>query len=100
VGLAVVAMEAAAVVAIISGRSSTTTIFFVETRHQKGGENYIMNSSKTTSKKFIKSLTTNPNKIRKITLAILIIAVSLSVAIEIGYTTSLVQGYSTKADSA
>jgi hypothetical protein len=58
-----------------------------------------MNSSKTTSKKFIKSLTTNPNKIRKITLAILIVAVSLSVAIEIRYTTSLVQGYSTKADS-
>jgi hypothetical protein len=58
-----------------------------------------MNSSNTTSKKFIKSLTTNPSKIRKITLAILIVAVSLSVAIEIGYTTSLVQGYSSAADS-
>ena len=64
-------------------------------KHQnwKGGENYTMNSSKTTSKKFIKSLTTNPNKIRKTTLAIFIVAVSLSVAIEIGYTTSLAQGY-------
>ena len=48
---------------------------------------------------FIESLATNPSKIRKITLAVLIVVVSLSVAIEIGYTTSLVQGYSTKADS-
>ena len=59
-----------------------------------------MTSSKPTSKKFIESLATNPSKIRKITLATLILAVSLSVAIEIGYATSLVQGYSTKADSA
>jgi len=58
-----------------------------------------MNSSKPTSKKSIDSLTANPNKIRKITLGVLIVAVSLSVAIEIGYTASLVQGYSTKADS-
>jgi hypothetical protein len=42
---------------------------------------------------------TNPSKIRKITLATLIVAVSLSVAIEIGYATSLAQGYSFSADS-
>ena len=58
-----------------------------------------MTSSKPTSKKFIEPVTTNPSKIRKITLATLIVAVSLSVAIEIGYTTSLAQGYSSSADS-
>ena len=59
-----------------------------------------MTSSKLTSN-FIESLAINTSKIkiRKITLATLIVAVSLSVAIEIGYTTSLVQGYSIKADS-
>ena len=50
----------------------------------------------TSTKKFI---ATTSRKIRKIALATLIVAVSLSVAIEIGYTTSLVQGYSIKADS-
>jgi len=58
-----------------------------------------LTSSKPTSKKFTESLATNPSKIRKITLAALIVAVSLSVAIEIGYTTSLAQGYSSSADS-
>ena len=59
-----------------------------------------MTSSKPTpTKKFIESLATSPSKIRKITLATLIVAVSLSVAIEIGYTTSLAQGYSSSADS-
>jgi hypothetical protein len=60
-----------------------------------------LTSSKPTSKNFIKSATTNASKIRKITLATLIVAVSLSVAIEIGYTTSLllVQGYTSSADS-
>ena len=53
-----------------------------------------MTSSKPTSKNFISSPATNPSKIRKITLATLIVAVSLSVAIEIGYATSLAQGYS------
>ena len=53
----------------------------------------------TSSKKFIKSLATHQSKIRKITLATLIVAVSLSVAIEIGYTTSLAQGYTSNADS-
>ena len=57
-----------------------------------------MTSSKLTSN-FIESLAINTSKIRKITLATLILAVSLSVAIEIGYTTSLVQAYSTKGDS-
>jgi len=57
-----------------------------------------LTSSKLTSN-FIESLAINTSKIRKITLATLILAVSLSVAIEIGYTTSLVQGYSTKVDS-
>ncbi|MFZ0515160.1 MAG: hypothetical protein WAM14_26420 [Candidatus Nitrosopolaris sp.] len=75
------------------------TINNFETRHQnsKGGEYYILTSSKPTSKKFIEPLTTNPSKKRKITLAILIVAVSLSVAIEIGYATSLAQGYSSTA---
>ena len=59
-----------------------------------------MTSSKpTSSKKFIKSLATHQSKIRKITLATLIVAVSLSVAIEIGYTTSLAQGYTFSGDS-
>ena len=57
-----------------------------------------MTSSKPTSNKFIESPATNPSKIRKITLATLIVAVSLSVAIEIGYATSLAQGYSFSAD--
>ena len=43
----------------------------------------------TSSNKFVISLATHQSKIRKITLATLIVAVSLSVAIEIGYTTSL-----------
>ena len=58
-----------------------------------------MNSSKSTSKKSIESLTANPNKIRKITLATLIVTVALSVAIEIGYPTSRAQGYTSNADS-
>jgi hypothetical protein len=58
-----------------------------------------LTSSKPTSKNFIESLATNPSKIRKLTLATLIVAVSLSVAIEIGYATSLAQGYSSSADS-
>jgi hypothetical protein len=58
-----------------------------------------LTSSKPTSKNFIESLATNPSKIRKITLATLIVAVSLSVAIEIGYATSLAQAYSSSADS-
>ena len=58
-----------------------------------------MTSSKPTSKNFIESPATKPSKIRKITLATLIVAVSLSVAIEIGYATSLAQGYSSSADS-
>jgi hypothetical protein len=76
-----------------------STINNFETRHQnsKGGEYYIL-TSKPTSKKFIEPLTTNPSKKRKITLAILIVAVSLSVAIEIGYATSLAQGYTSSAD--
>jgi hypothetical protein len=49
-----------------------------------------LTSSKPTSKNFVESLATNPSKIRKITLATLIVAVSLSVAIEIGYATSLI----------
>jgi len=57
-----------------------------------------LTSSKPTSK-IIKSLAITPSKIRGITLATLIVAVSLSVAIEIGYTTSLEQGYSSSADS-
>ena len=58
-----------------------------------------MTSSKPTSKNFVESLATNPDKIRKITLATLIATVSLSVAIEIGYATSLAQAYSSSADS-
>ena len=58
-----------------------------------------MTSSKPTSKNFIESPATNQSKIRKITLATLIVAVSLSVAIEIGYTTSLAQGYTSSVDS-
>jgi hypothetical protein len=58
-----------------------------------------LTSSKPTSSKIIESLATTPSKIRKITLATLIVAVSLSVAIEIGYATSVAQGYSSKADS-
>jgi hypothetical protein len=57
-----------------------------------------LTSSKSTSK-FIEPLATTPSKIRKITLATLIVAVSLSVAIEIGYTASLAQGYTSTADS-
>jgi len=59
----------------------------------------LTSSKPTPTKKFIESLATSPSKIRKITLAALIVAVSLSVAIEIGYTTSLAQGYSSSADS-
>jgi hypothetical protein len=40
-----------------------------------------------------------PSEIRKITLATLILAVSLSVAIEIGYTASLAHGYTSSAES-
>jgi hypothetical protein len=58
-----------------------------------------LTSSKPKSKKFIESLATNPSKIRKITLATLIVAVSLSVTIEIEYATSLAQGYTSSADS-
>ena len=58
-----------------------------------------MTSSKPTSKRVIEPLITNSSKIRKITLTTLIVAVSLSVAIEIGYATSLAQGYSSTADS-
>ncbi|HXX96948.1 MAG TPA: hypothetical protein VEL11_07525 [Candidatus Bathyarchaeia archaeon] len=58
-----------------------------------------MTSSKPMSKKFIGSFATNQSKIRKITLAALIVAVSLSVAIEIAYTTSLAQGYTSSANS-
>ena len=77
---------------------STTNSF--ETRHQrKGGENYILTSSKPTSKKVIETLTTNSSKKRKITLAILFAAVSLSVAIEIGYAAALAQGYTSSAYS-
>jgi hypothetical protein len=60
----------------------------------------LTSSKPTSSKKFIESLATNPSKTRKITLATLIVAVSLSVAIEIGYATSLAQGYSSPADSS
>jgi hypothetical protein len=57
-------------------------------------------TSKQTSKESLKSIAkTMPIKRRKITLAILIIAVSLSVGIEFGVATSLTQGYSTPADS-
>ena len=59
-----------------------------------------MTSSKPMSKKFIGSFATNQSKIRKITLATLIVAVSLSVAIEIGYTTCLAQGYTSSVDSS
>jgi hypothetical protein len=58
-----------------------------------------LTSSKPTSKNFIESPATNPSKIRKITLATLIVAISLSVAIEIGYATSLAQAYSSSAGS-
>ncbi len=58
-----------------------------------------MTSSKPTPKRAIESIATNRSKIRKITLATLIVAVSLSVAIEIGYAASLAQGYSSAADS-
>jgi hypothetical protein len=58
-----------------------------------------LTSSKPTSKKVIESHTTNPSKKRKITLAIIIVAVSLSVAIEIGYATASTQGYTSSADS-
>jgi hypothetical protein len=57
-----------------------------------------LTSSKPTSK-IIESLTTHQSKIRKITLATLIVAVSLSVAIGIGYTASFAQGYTSSADS-
>ena len=58
-----------------------------------------MTSSSKPTSKIIESFATTPSKIRRINLATLIIAVSLSVAIEIGYTTSLAQGYSSPADS-
>ena len=59
-----------------------------------------MTSSKpTSSTKFIESIATHQSKIRKITLATLIVAVSLSLAIEIEYATSLAQGYSSSTDS-
>ena len=53
----------------------------------------------TSSNKFIESIATHQRKIREITLATLIVAVSLSLAIEIGYATSLAQGYSSSADT-
>jgi hypothetical protein len=59
----------------------------------------LTSSKPTSSKKFIESPATHQSKIRKITLATLIVAVSLLVAIEIGYTTSLAQGYTSSADS-
>lgn len=57
-------------------------------------------TSKQTSKESLESLAiTVPTKRRKITLTVLIIAVSLSVAIEFGVAAALTQGYSTPADS-
>ena len=57
-------------------------------------------TSKQTSKESLESVAiTVPTKRRKITLAVLIIAVSLSVAIEFGVAPALTQGYSTPADS-
>ncbi len=44
-------------------------------------------------------VTTHPSKKGKIILTILIVAVTLSVAVEIGYTISLAQGYSSTTDS-
>jgi len=77
-----------------------STINNFETRHQNERRWKVnIDIIKTNLKKFTESLATNPSKIRKITLASLIVAVSLSVAIEIGYATSLAQGYSFSADS-
>jgi len=56
----------------------------------------LTSSIPTSTKKFI---ATTSRKIRKIALATLIVAVSLSVAVEIGYTASFAQGYSSSADS-
>ena len=73
-----------------------STINNFETRHQNERRWKLI---LTSSNKFIKSVATHQSKIRKITLATLIVAVSLSVAIEIGYATSLAQGYTSNADS-
>ena len=58
-----------------------------------------MTTSNPTRKKLIKTLTTHPSKKGRIILTILIVAVTLSVAVEIGYVTSLAQGYSSTTDS-
>jgi hypothetical protein len=56
-------------------------------------------TSKQTSKESLESVAiTVPTNRKKITLAVLIIAVSLSVAIEFGVAAALTQGYSTPAD--
>jgi hypothetical protein len=56
-------------------------------------------TSKQTSKESESVEITVPIRRRKITLAILIIGVSLSVVIEFGVAAALTQGYSTPADS-
>lgn len=57
-------------------------------------------TSKQKPKESLESLAiTVPVKKRRITLAILIVAVSLSIAIEIGFASSLQQGYAITADS-
>ena len=58
-----------------------------------------MTISNPTSNRPVEALTTHPSKKGKIILTILMIAITLSVAVEIGYATSLAKGYSSMSDS-
>jgi hypothetical protein len=83
-----------------TGISTINNITEIRHQNSKGDEKYIMTSSKQASDKVLEPLAiVVPSKKRKIILAILIVAVSLSVAIEIGFASSLQQGYVISANS-